>query len=147
MQKMCCSMIDDHFVKKQHHIQEIATVVQSRKNVTHYFFFQTIIASFMHLMVLNFLTLNNCCEFNTFDGVTFFQFETIVAYSLHLMVLFYKVIINHTSKRQFVVLLCSVIVCLTRLKILTQFYFCELIGVVDFKKTEGFTSYHFYECV
>ena len=35
---------------------------------------------------------------------TFFQLEIIVASFLHLMLLLYKVILNHTSKRQFVVL-------------------------------------------
>ena len=38
--------------------------------------------------------------------VTVFWPETIVVNFLHLMMLFYKVIINHVSKRQFVVLLC-----------------------------------------
>ena len=36
--------------------------------------------------------------------------ETIFANFLHLMVLFFKVIFNHTSKSQFVVLLCHIIV-------------------------------------
>ena len=35
---------------------------------------------------------------------TFFQHETVVASFLHLVALYFKVIFNHTSKRQFVVL-------------------------------------------
>ena len=39
------------------------------------------------------------------DHAIFFQPETIVVSFLHLMVLFFKVIFNHTSKRQSLVLL------------------------------------------
>ena len=38
--------------------------------------------------------------------VKFFRLETIVDSFFHLMVLFFKVILNHTSKRQFVVPFC-----------------------------------------
>ena len=40
--------------------------------------------------------------------VTFFQSETIVASFLHSMVLFPKVLLNHSWKRQFVVLHCHI---------------------------------------
>ena len=46
------------------------------------------------------------CFWLTKGRVTFFRPATIVARFLHLIVLFYKIIINYTSKRQFVVLLC-----------------------------------------
>ena len=45
------------------------------------------------------------CFRRTDDRITLFRPETIVASFLHLMMLFYKVIMNHSSKRQFVVLL------------------------------------------
>ena len=41
--------------------------------------------------------------------VTFFRPETIVASFLHLMVLFFKLLLNHSSKRQFLVLHCHIL--------------------------------------
>ena len=68
----------------------------------------------------------------TKDCATFFWPETIIANFLHLMVLFYKVIFNHSSKRQFVVIRFRVIIldnfCHHKTKkILFYYLFCFIL--------------------
>ena len=60
------------------------------------------------------------CFCLTKGRAVYFWFETIVVSFLHLMVLFFKVLLNLTSKRQFLVLHCCKINKFKKFKILQQ---------------------------
>ena len=103
---------------------------------------QTLLCKLFVQMILVMARNNTvrCCYFSALvltcyrlkkGRATFYQPETIVANLLLLTVLFFKVIFNHTSKRQFMVLHFHICLTIYEIEIVSSFYsFTELFHFV-----------------
>ena len=105
-------MIEYHFEKQNHKMQETWNNCFGQKKVARPFVRreQVITSARIWQQRIRISILVLTCFRMTMGRATFFWHETIVASFLHLMVLFFKVMFNHASKRQFVVLHFHIIV-------------------------------------
>ena len=90
-------MIGNHFAKLVTTVKcmKFATIVLSRKDITQPFVRRTQASATYIAVTLTVI-------------VTFFRPETNIGNVMHLMVLFCKMVMDHSSKHQFVVFLCCI---------------------------------------